>query len=49
MPFGDLDRKDYHFYSQNSNDMETRNVTLTLEKAKEFYNSGNIAVMEVAL
>ena len=29
--------------------METRNVTLTLEKAKEFYNSGNTALMEVAL
>lgn len=29
--------------------METRNVTLTLEKAKEFYNSGNAALMEVAL
>ena len=25
--------------------METRNVTLTLEKAKEFYNSGNTALM----
>ena len=29
--------------------MECRNVTLTLEKAKEFYNSGNAALMEVAL
>lgn len=29
--------------------METRNVTLTLEKAKEFYNSGDAALMEVAL
>lgn len=29
--------------------METRNVTLTLEKAKEFYNSGNDALKEVAL
>ena len=29
--------------------METRNVTLTLEKAKEFYNSGNAALKEVAL
>ena len=29
--------------------METRNVTLTLEKAKEFYNSGNTALREVAL
>ena len=29
--------------------METRNVTLTLDKAKEFYNSGNAALMEVAL
>lgn len=29
--------------------METRNVTLTLDKAKEFYNSGNTALMEVAL
>ena len=29
--------------------METRNVTLTFEKAKEFYNSGNDALMEVAL
>ena len=29
--------------------METRNVTLTLEKAKEFYNSGNTALKEVAL
>ena len=29
--------------------METRNITLTLEKAKEFYNSGNAALMEVAL
>lgn len=29
--------------------METRNVTLTLEKAKEFYNSGNEALKEVAL
>lgn len=29
--------------------METRNVTLTLQKAKEFYNSGNNALKEVAL
>lgn len=29
--------------------METRNVALTLEKAKEFYNSGNDALKEVAL
>lgn len=29
--------------------MEIRNVTLTLEKAKEFYNSGNAALKEVAL
>lgn len=29
--------------------METRNVTLTLEKAIEFYNSGNTAFREVAL
>lgn len=29
--------------------METRNVTLTLQKAKEFYNSGNAALKEVAL
>lgn len=26
--------------------MGTRNVTLTLEKAKEFYNSGNAALKE---
>ena len=29
--------------------MESRNVTLTLQKAKEFYNSGNTALKEVAL
>lgn len=29
--------------------METRNVTLTLDKAKEFYNSGNATLKEVAL
>lgn len=29
--------------------MEIRNVTLTLQKAKEFYNSGNAALKEVAL
>ena len=29
--------------------MELRNVTLTLQKAKEFYNSGNDALKEVAL
>lgn len=29
--------------------METRNVTLTLEKAKEFYNSGSADLREVAL
>ena len=29
--------------------METRNVTLTLQKAKEFYNSGNDALKEIAL
>lgn len=29
--------------------METRNVTLSLKKAKEFYNSGNAALKEVAL
>ena len=29
--------------------METRNVTLTLQKAKEFYNSGNAALEEIAL
>ena len=29
--------------------MESRNVTLTLEKAREFYNSGNAALKEVAL
>ena len=29
--------------------METRNVALTFEKAKEFYNSGNAALKEIAL
>ena len=29
--------------------MKTRNISLTIEKAKEFYNSGNAALMEVAL
>lgn len=29
--------------------METRNVTLTLQRAKEFYNSGNTALKEIAL
>ena len=29
--------------------METRNVTLTLQKAKEFYNSDNDALREIAL
>ena len=29
--------------------METRNVTLSLKKAREFYNSGNAALKEVAL
>ena len=29
--------------------METRNVTLTLDKAREFYNSGNVALKEIAL
>lgn len=29
--------------------MESRNVTLTLQKAKEFYNSGNDTLKEVAL
>lgn len=29
--------------------METRNVTLTLQKAKEFYKSGNAVLKEVAL
>ena len=29
--------------------METRNVTLTLQKAREFYNSGNDALKEIAL
>ena len=29
--------------------MESRNVALTLEKAREFYNSGNTALREVAL
>lgn len=29
--------------------MEARNVILTLEKAREFYNSGNAALKEVAL
>ena len=29
--------------------METRNVTLTLQKAREFYNSGNAALKEIAL
>ena len=29
--------------------MESRNVTLTLQKAKVFYNSGNTALKEVAL
>lgn len=29
--------------------METRNVTVTLEKAKEWYNSGNTTLKEVAL
>lgn len=29
--------------------METRNITLTLDKAKEFYNSGNTALKEIAL
>lgn len=29
--------------------METRNISLTIEKAKEFYNSGNAALKEIAL
>ena len=29
--------------------METRNISLTIEKAKEFYNSGNASLKEVAL
>lgn len=29
--------------------MESRNVTLTLQRAKEFYNSSNAALMEAAL
>lgn len=29
--------------------METKNVTLTLDKAKEFYNSDNAALKEIAL
>lgn len=29
--------------------MESRNITLTLDKAKEFYNSGNTALREVTL
>lgn len=29
--------------------METRNISLTIEKAKEFYNSGNTALKEIAL
>ena len=29
--------------------METRNISLTIEKAKEFYNSGNDALKEIAL
>lgn len=29
--------------------METRNLTVTLEKAKEWYNSGNESLKEVAL
>lgn len=29
--------------------MESRNITLTLQKAKEFYNSGNVALKEMAL
>ena len=29
--------------------MECRNITLTLDKAQEFYNSGNTALREVAL
>lgn len=29
--------------------MKTRNISLTIEKAKEFYNSGNDALKEVAL
>lgn len=29
--------------------MESRNVTLTLDKAREFYNSGNNALKEIAL
>lgn len=29
--------------------MEQRNITLSFDKAKEFYNSGNIALKEIAL
>lgn len=29
--------------------METRNITVTLEKAKEWYNSGDATLKEVAL
>lgn len=29
--------------------MESRNITLTLDKAQEFYNSGNTALREIAL
>ena len=29
--------------------MDTRNVTVTLDKAREWYNSGNATLREVAL
>lgn len=29
--------------------METRNVTITLDKAKEWFNNGNATLKEIAL
>lgn len=35
--------------TENTENMEKRNISITLEQAKEWYNSGNQALKEVAL
>ena len=37
VPFGDLDRKDYHFYSQTPNDMETEILTPETPKVQRTF------------
>ena len=47
--FSDIKKTTFESKTENSEDMEKRNVTLTLKQAREWYNSNNKTLREVAL